>query len=112
MSDTRWQGQYAWPEGFRGWNIGPEVYADSADPEAARKQAVEAFRGLFEQAERDPTFKLGALGGAGAFDPARVSVVDIGLPLWKPVDFKVAPFPKPDLTPFYEANFDILGRKP
>lgn len=101
---TRWSASY---EGLDGAYPHPEVYA--ATKEKAIERAVEAFRGLFAYADVDPTFELLVkLPPRHAFDPSKVIVTDIGLPLWKVENLEVKPMPMPDLSAIYNMDFKIL----
>lgn len=96
---TRWQAS------CEGWNVYPEVYAE--DEASALRKAIKSFEGLCATHKRDPSARL---LWPTAFDETSVTVVDIGLPLFKPVDFKVAPFPKVDVGGLYQVDFGVLDK--
>lgn len=103
---SRWRGQYAWPEGYTGWNWGPEVWADTK--EEALEKAIRTFHGLVNKHKHDHTFFLFfKLGKEIEFDPAKVSVKSIGSGLIQQTNVEIKAMPMPDFSALYAANYDI-----
>jgi len=120
---TRWLASY--PDVM----FHPEVYA--ASEAEALQEAITVFQGLTDTTSSfhivDPLAhrpKCRARTGGGGLgllglnwlahglleglDPAKITIVDIGLPIYKPENFKVAPFPEVDLTSVWMLDYDPL----